>query len=265
MLQKGAAFLKHPHLALPLAAGLRHSGSAQRVFCGVHAAKNGLDIFCGFRTANSVRLKKTVPNQRFGTVFLLFLGFFGGAEGLQALLDEVGDGAAADAVVKVVALEVEIRGVVVLIADGLDDFREGARLHDLAEGVDVLDALARDVLDAQTAAVVRHQPALAAELLDGEADGNTAHAVFHGELALGAIGVLCHEKIWFPTLPGNVMNAWTYNFPVQFQLLSEVDNKMIFVGEKAAYERILEGCKELLGKAKEIVPQYAAEGKILQA
>ena len=43
--------------------------------------------------------EKTVPNQRFGTVFLLFLGFFGGAEGLQALLDEVGDGAAADAMV----------------------------------------------------------------------------------------------------------------------------------------------------------------------
>jgi len=32
---------------------------------------------------------------------------------------------------------------------------------------------------------------------------------------------------------------------VQFQFLREVDNKMIFVGEKAAYERILEGCKEL--------------------
>lgn len=118
----------------------------------------------------------------------LFLGFFSGAEGLQALLDEVGDGAAADAAVKVVALEVEIRGVVVLIADGLDDFLEGARLHDLAEGVDVPDALARDVLDAQTAAVVRHQSALAAELLDGEADGNTAHAVFYGELALGEQG-----------------------------------------------------------------------------
>lgn len=87
-----------------------------------------------------------------------------------------------------VALEVEIRGVVVLIADGLDNFLEGARLRDLAEGVDVLDALARDVLDAQTAAVVRHQPALAAELLDGEADGNTAHAVFHGELAPGEQG-----------------------------------------------------------------------------
>lgn len=52
---------------------------------------------------------------------------------------------------------------------------------------------------------------------------------------------------------------------MQFQFLSEVDNKMIFAGEEAAYERILEGCKELLGKAKEIVPQYAAEGKILQA
>lgn len=64
-------------------------------------------------------------------------------------------------------------------------------------------------------------------------------------VAGGAIGVLCHEKIWFPTLPGNVMNAWTYNFPVQFQFLREVDNKMIFAGEEVAYERILEGCKEL--------------------
>ena len=132
--------------------------------------------------------EKTVPNQRFGTVFYFFLDFFGGAEGLRALIDEVGDGAAADAAVKVVALEVVIRGVVVLIAVVLKDFLEGARLHDLAEGVDVLDALARDVLDAQTAAVVRHQPVLAAELLDGEADGNTAHAVFHGELALGEQG-----------------------------------------------------------------------------
>lgn len=61
----------------------------------------------------------------------------------------------------------------------------------------------------------------------------------------GAIGVLCHEKIWFPTLPGNVMNAWTYDFPVQFQFLRDVDNKMIFAGEEVVYERILEGCKEL--------------------
>ena len=151
MLQKGAAFLKHPHLALPLAAGLRHSGSVQRVFCGVHAAKNGLDIFCGFRTANSVRLKKTVPNQRFGTVFLLFLGFFGGAEGLQALLDEVGDGAAADAVV-------------------MEENRQFGYLNPCTDDT-----------------VIRQK--------SGQV------------VAGGAIGVLCHEKIWFPTLPGNVMNA----------------------------------------------------------
>lgn len=75
--------------------------------------------------------------------------------------------------------------------------------------------------------------------------------------------MLCHEKIWFPTLPGNVMNAWTYNFPVQFQFLREVDNKMIFAGEEAAYERILEGCKELLGKAEEIVCEYPGTGAFL--
>ena len=138
MLQKGAAFLKHPHLALPLAAGLRHSGSAQ-------------SVFCGFRTANSVRLKKTVPNQRFGTVFLLFLGFCGGAEGLQALLDEVGDGTAADAVV-------------------MEENRQFGYLNPCTDDT-----------------VIRQK--------SGQV------------VAGGAIGVLCHEKIWFPTLPGNVMNA----------------------------------------------------------
>lgn len=177
MLQKGAAFLKHPHLALPLGGqGCDTPAPRKRVFCGVHAA-------------NSVRLKKqcrTSDSARF--FFTFFLDFSAARRVCRRCSTRSATEPAADAVVKVVALEVEIRGVVVLIADGLDDFLEGARLHDLAEGVDVLDALARDVLDAQTAAVVRHQPALAAELLDGEADGNTAHAVFYGELALGEQG-----------------------------------------------------------------------------
>ena len=95
--------------------------------------------------------EKTVPNQRFGTVFLLFLGFFGGAEGLQALLDEVGDGAAADAVV-------------------MEENRQFGYLNPCTDDT-----------------VIRQK--------SGQV------------VAGGAIGVLCHEKIWFPTLPGNVMNA----------------------------------------------------------
>lgn len=138
MLQKGAAFLKHPHLALPLAAGLRHSGSAQRVFCG-------------FRTANSVRLKKQCRTSGSALFFYFFLDFFGGAEGLQALLDEVGDGAAADAVV-------------------MEENRQFGYLNPCTDDT-----------------VIRQK--------SGQV------------VAGGAIGVLCHEKIWFPTLPGNVMNA----------------------------------------------------------
>ena len=74
-----------------------------------------------------------------------------------------------------------------------------------------------------------HEPELEA-LLDEVGDGAAADAVVMEEnrqfgylnpctddtvirqksgqvVAGGAIGVLCHEKIWFPTLPGNVMNA----------------------------------------------------------
>ena len=83
--------------------------------------------------------------------FLLFLGFFGGAEGLQALLDEVGDGADTDAVV-------------------MEENRQFGYLNPCTDDT-----------------VIRQK--------SGQV------------VAGGAIGVLCHEKIWFPTLPGNVMNA----------------------------------------------------------
>lgn len=101
--------------------------------------------------ANSVRLKKQCRTSDSALFFLLFLGFFGGAEGLQALLDEVGDGAAADAVV-------------------MEENRQFGYLNPCTDDT-----------------VIRQK--------SGQV------------VAGGAIGVLCHEKIWFPALPGNVMNA----------------------------------------------------------
>ena len=51
-----------------------------------------------------------------------------------------------------------------------------------------LHALLCDILDAELAAEVGQEPALAAELLDGDAHRHAAHAVFLRETRLGQIG-----------------------------------------------------------------------------
>ncbi len=63
--------------------------------------------------------------------------------------------------------------------------------------------------------------------------------------AAGPIGVLSLEDMYIPILPGNVMNGFTYNFPVQYQFVKGLDNKAIFAGKPEVYDGILEACMEL--------------------
>ena len=63
--------------------------------------------------------------------------------------------------------------------------------------------------------------------------------------AAGGIGIICLENIWLPVLPGNVMNGYTYDFPVQFQFVKGLDNHMLFTGADEIYDGILEAAKEL--------------------
>nr|WP_246019683.1 aspartate/glutamate racemase family protein [Bacilliculturomica massiliensis] len=63
--------------------------------------------------------------------------------------------------------------------------------------------------------------------------------------AAAPIGILCLEDIWIPVVPGNVMNGFTYNFPVQYEFVKGLDNKSIFAGKEEVYEGILTACKEL--------------------
>lgn len=63
--------------------------------------------------------------------------------------------------------------------------------------------------------------------------------------ANGGIGIICLENIWIPVLPGNVMNSYTYDFPVQFQFVKGLDNHTLFTGTDEIYDGILEAAKEL--------------------
>lgn len=61
----------------------------------------------------------------------------------------------------------------------------------------------------------------------------------------GGIGILSIENMYIPVLPGNVMNGYTYNYPIQIQFVKGLDNKSLFAGKPEVYERILDACVEL--------------------
>lgn len=62
----------------------------------------------------------------------------------------------------------------------------------------------------------------------------------------GSIGILCLEDMWIPILPGNVMNGFTYKFPVQYQFVKGLHNRSLFAGDPSVYDGILEASRELI-------------------
>lgn len=59
------------------------------------------------------------------------------------------------------------------------------------------------------------------------------------------IGIIHLDKVWYPMAPGNVVNAWTYKFPVRFKAVKGLDTPKLHSGDPSAYEEILRAAKEL--------------------
>ena len=59
------------------------------------------------------------------------------------------------------------------------------------------------------------------------------------------IGIIHLDKVWYPMAPGNVVNAWTYKFPVRFKAVKGLDTPKLHSGDASAYEEILKAAKEL--------------------
>ena len=59
------------------------------------------------------------------------------------------------------------------------------------------------------------------------------------------IGILLLDKVWYPIVPGNVVNAWTYKYPVRFKAVTGLDTPTLHSGAPEAYDAILEAAKEL--------------------
>ncbi|HZQ08415.1 MAG TPA: aspartate/glutamate racemase family protein [Anaerolineae bacterium] len=59
-----------------------------------------------------------------------------------------------------------------------------------------------------------------------------------------AIGII-HLQVWYPLIPGNVVNATTYNFPVRMKLLQGGTQDKIHRGDPSVLDAIIEAGREL--------------------
>ncbi len=59
------------------------------------------------------------------------------------------------------------------------------------------------------------------------------------------VGILHLDDVWYPMVPGNVVNAWTYDFPVRLKAVKGLDTPTLHSGSPEIFDLILTAAKEL--------------------
>lgn len=60
-----------------------------------------------------------------------------------------------------------------------------------------------------------------------------------------SVGILYNEEVWYPMLPGNVVNACTYDFPVRLKAVPGSTCDRLFAGDPTLYDSVLSAAKDL--------------------
>ena len=76
-------------------------------------------------------------------------------------------------------------------------------------------------------------------------DDNRSFSIRKGQFISGyTVGIL-HLKVWYPLLPGNVVNADTYDFPVRHKLIPNAIQTRVHGGDPTLIDDIIKAGKEL--------------------
>ncbi len=79
-------------------------------------------------------------------------------------------------------------------------------------------------------------------------EGGPNYTIRKGQYTAGvAIGII-HIVVWYPLLPGNVVNANTYPFPVRYQLLEGGTQDKIHSGDSSVLEALIDAGRKLQGE-----------------
>jgi len=63
-----------------------------------------------------------------------------------------------------------------------------------------------------------------------------------------SVGIMYLDNVWYPFMPGNVVNAYTYDFPVRLKAVPNLDTPRLHSGDPAIVDELIAVAKHLVEK-----------------
>jgi Asp/Glu/hydantoin racemase len=63
-----------------------------------------------------------------------------------------------------------------------------------------------------------------------------------------SVGIVYLDDVWYPLIPGNVVNAWTYDFPVRLKAVPNLDNQRLFRADPTIADDLVDVARYLVEK-----------------
>ncbi len=70
----------------------------------------------------------------------------------------------------------------------------------------------------------------------------------HQQLSGYSVGIIYIENVWYPMVPGNVVNAYTYDFPVRMKAVPNLNFDRLVSGDPKLAEEIIQVGKHMIEK-----------------
>jgi hypothetical protein len=81
--------------------------------------------------------------------------------------------------------------------------------------------------------------------LTPENSGRVVRMLKGQNIAGHPIGIIYIDDVWYPMLPGNIVNGYTFDFPVRLKAVAGLDIPNLFAAGDEVYLKVLETCREL--------------------
>lgn len=79
-------------------------------------------------------------------------------------------------------------------------------------------------------------------------DSRFVKALDHQQIAGYSVGIVYIENVHYPMMPGNVVNAYTYDFPVRMKAVPNLTNDRLFNADPTIAEDIIATAKHMVKK-----------------
>lgn len=80
---------------------------------------------------------------------------------------------------------------------------------------------------------------------DGCSDRETVSMRKGQNIAGHPVGIIYIEDVWYPMVPGNIVNGYTFDFPVRLMPVEGLDIENLFTTAKGVEEAVIEACRKL--------------------